>query len=152
MSFVVSNSDTYSASVTAMIYAISCYIVPLYNSIWLYDSKRPKTSCKILQHFNSMHLSDPTRHHISGSILVNIMACGLTAPSQCWSNINNVLRQFHESCFMRSAQDINLSNEFENVTFKITATSPRGRWVQRKGQNKHSCWWQKVYSNTLFSF
>ena len=31
---------------------------------------------------------------------------------------------------MGSAQDINLPNEFENATFQITATSPRGQQVK----------------------
>ena len=35
LSFVGSYSDLYSASVTAAMYAISCYIVPHYNGTWL---------------------------------------------------------------------------------------------------------------------
>ena len=36
VSLVGSNSDSCPASVTIMMYAISCYIIPRYNGIWLY--------------------------------------------------------------------------------------------------------------------
>ena len=36
VSFVGSNSDLYSTSVTAVLYVISCYIGPCYKGTWLY--------------------------------------------------------------------------------------------------------------------
>ena len=60
------------------------------------------------------------------------MACCLTAPShylnQCWLIICEVMWHSHESKF--SAQATNLWKEFENCTFKITATFLRGQWVK----------------------
>ena len=45
MSFVSSNSDLYSASVAAVTYAISCYIVLCYNTNWLdFGDIRPDCS------------------------------------------------------------------------------------------------------------
>ena len=61
------------------------------------------------------------------------MACCLTAPNhymiQCWSLISEALWHSPESNFTVSAQAIIQCNEFENYTFKITATSPRDQWV-----------------------
>ena len=62
------------------------------------------------------------------------MACCLTAPScylnQCRIFIIGVLWYSPHNNFKVSTLDINSSNEFENFTLKITATSPRSRWVK----------------------
>ena len=38
--FVDSNSDLYSTSVTAVLYAVLCYIGPCYNGTWLHKNSR----------------------------------------------------------------------------------------------------------------
>ena len=61
------------------------------------------------------------------------MACCLTAPShylnQCWLLISQILWHSPESNFTLTAHATILYNEFENHTFKIPATSPRGEPV-----------------------
>ena len=62
------------------------------------------------------------------------MACYLTAPShylnQCWLFINEVRWHSDESNFTASAQVTTLYYEFENYTFKITATASRGQFFK----------------------
>ena len=72
----------------------------------------------------------------SGSTLAQVMGCCLTALihylNQCWLLINEVLSLlWHspESNCTVNAQITVLYNEFENYTFKIIPTSPRGQWV-----------------------
>ena len=75
--------------------------------------------------------------HRSGSRLVRVMACHPMAPchysiylNQSWFLISAVLWHSPESNFTAaSAQATILHNEFENYTFKITATSPRNQWA-----------------------
>ena len=59
---------------------------------------------------------------------------GLMAPShylnQCWILIIAVLWPSPESNFIVSAKATILLNAFENDAFKITAVSPRGKWVK----------------------
>ena len=62
------------------------------------------------------------------------MAWCLTAPShylnQCWLITSEVLWHSPESNYTVSAQAPILYNKFENYTFKISATSPKGQWVK----------------------
>ena len=66
--------------------------------------------------------------------LAQVMACCLAAPShylnQCWLFINGVLWHSPKTNFSGRSQDISLSDESEEYTCKITATSPRGQWVK----------------------
>ena len=63
-----------------------------------------------------------------------VMACCLTTPShypkQCWIFVSEVLWHLHKSNFTVSVQSTILYNEFQNHTFKIITTSPRGQWVK----------------------
>ena len=88
----------------------------------------------ILQsYFNSLWPSDTIWRQRSRSTLFQVMACCLTAPShylnQCWLIISEVLWYSHENRFTVKAQEIYPWYEFENYLFKITASSPRGQWV-----------------------
>ena len=69
--------------------------------------------------------------------LVQVMACCFMAPShnlnQCWLMTNKAPWHSPKSYFTASDQATALYNKFENHTFKIKATSPRGQWQQ---QNK----------------
>ena len=62
------------------------------------------------------------------------MACCLTAPShyliQYWLLISELLWHSFESNFTASAQAAILYSKFENNTFQIIATCPRGQWVK----------------------
>ena len=79
--------------------------------------------------FNSLRPGDVIWRHWSGLTL----ACCLMAPShyldQCLLIISAALWHSPKSHFTASDQATILHNEFENCTFKITATSPRGQWV-----------------------
>ena len=72
----------------------------------------------------------------------------LMAPShylrQRWSIINRILWHIRESSFIGSAQDIHLSNDTKNDTFKITATSPRNQWINALILNRPT-----IYFNSL---
>ena len=80
-----------------------------------------------------MWTSDAIWRHRAGSTLAQVMDCCLIAPrhylNQCWLLIREVLWQSPESNFTVSAEAAILCDEFENYTFKITATSLRGQWV-----------------------
>ena len=60
-------------------------------------------------------------------------AC-LMAPShylnQCWLIISKILWHSPQSNFTARVQAAILYNEFENYTFKTSATSPCGQWVK----------------------
>ena len=58
-----------------------------------------------------------------------------------WIFVGEVQWHSTESNFMVSAQATVLYNEFEICTFKITATSPRGKWVvlTHWGRMTHIC-------------
>ena len=77
--------------------------------------------------------SDAIWRHRFGSTLAQVMACCLMAPShylnQCWVIINEVPWFSSESNFTESAHTTILYLGFENQTFRITAISPRGQWV-----------------------
>ena len=81
---------------------------------------------------NSLWLSDAIWQHRSESTLTEVMVCFLMAPSnylnQCWLIISEVLHHSPEN-FTASAPATILHNQFENYSFKTTATFPRGRWV-----------------------
>ena len=91
-------------------------------------SKCLKSNVKCL---NSLWPSDTLWHHRSGSAVAQLMTCRLTA--HAWTHvlclISEVLWHSTECSFTASAQVV-LYNEFENDTFKITATSRRGPWVE----------------------
>ena len=55
------------------------------------------------------------------------MACCL---NQCWLIISEVLWHSPENNFTAIVQSIILYNKFENYTFKIIVTFPRGQWVE----------------------
>ena len=85
---------------------------------------------------NSLWPSDAIWWQRSGSILTEvIMACCLTAPrhylNQCWLRIRcsvvSASVQFHNSLFG------NISSR--RLYFKITATFPRGQWVEHRNTN-----------------
>ena len=86
---------------------------------------------------------------INESTLAQIIACCLTAPSnylnQCSTSHQWVSVAFTWEQFIVSAQAIILYREFENYTFKIIATFPRGQWVNT-GNASHADisteeWW-----------
>ena len=84
--------------------------------------------------FNSLGPSDAIWRWGSWSTLVQVMACCLTAPShyqnQCWL-VNRVLLCY--SLKDNSAGNVHESNHcntYENYTFEINATYPRGQWVK----------------------
>ena len=85
----------------------------------------------------------PWRHR-SWSTMVQVMACCLTAPShyliQYWLLVREVLWHSPESNFTMSDQVTILYNEFENHTFKIIATPPRGHslWLSNAVQHHRS--------------
>ena len=83
---------------------------------------------------NLLWPSDARWWHGTGSILVQVMAWCLTAPSQylnqCWLLICEVLWHSPESDFILSASIATLYDDFENYTFKITATSHRNQWIK----------------------
>ena len=75
----------------------------------------------------------------SGSSLAQVMVCFQMASSnylnQCWLNIESLLCHSPEG----GGQDINLQNEFEIYTSKITSTSPRGQWVNQPKHKPTMC-------------
>ena len=97
--------------------------------------------CKMLtilfqpQYVNSLWLNDVIWSHQCrpGSTLVQVMVCSLMALrhylNQCWLLISEVLWHSPERNFTASTQATILYNEFVNYSFEITATSPRGQWV-----------------------
>ena len=84
---------------------------------------------------NSFWPSDAIWWQRPGSTLAQVIACCLTEPShhlnQCWLIISEVLWHWAESNFTASTQALILYNDFENHTFKISFTSPRGQWVKQ---------------------
>ena len=74
------------------------------------------------------------------------MACCRMARSQHlnrrWLVISEALWHSHESNFKASAPTTFLYNEFENDTFKIIATSPKGQWVKMLS-------WKKIVRSLL---
>ena len=105
-----------------------CNVVVDSNVCWIKTSAIHMYVC-----LNSMWPSDAIWWHRSGSTLTRVTACCLTALchylNQCWLLISEVLWHSSESNFTASAQATVLYNEFENYSFKITATSPRGQRV-----------------------
>ena len=96
------------------------------------------TSC-----INLLWPSDAIWQHRSGSTLAQVMACCLKAPShylnQCWLIINGILWYSPCNNFTSSAWDISTWYEFENYNFEITATSPRGQWVNSALHHQMYC-------------
>ena len=88
---------------------------------------------------NSYWPSDPIWWPRSGSTLAQVMAF----LNQCW-----LLKEFlwqSSASNLTSAQATILYNEFENYTFKITATSPRSQWVKGQTDGQTNRWrlpWQ----------
>ena len=87
-------------------------------------------------------------------------ACCLTAPShylnQCWLLISNVPWHSHESNCTASAPTNILHSKFQNYTFEIAATSPRGQWVKivrlifrPTKQTSLTIKWHDINRNTL---
>ena len=98
---------------------------------------------------NSLWNSNNKWWHESGSTLAQVMAWCCQAPShhlnQCWLLISEVL--WHSLWkFTESAQNIILYNSFENYAPKITATSPRGPWVNRSHM---FCWWTTLWCQRI---
>ena len=87
------------------------------------------------QWVNSLWPTDAIRRQRSRSRLVQVVACCLTAPShylnQCWLIISGFLWHSPTAYFTQSAQDIILSNEFQN-TCTLVKLLPhlRGQWVE----------------------
>ena len=86
--------------------------------------------------------SDAIWQHKSRSTLAQVMAYHLTAPSnnlnQCWHLISMVLWHLNESNFTGCARATILYNNFENDTFWLIATFPRGQWVKMHPKGKCS--------------
>ena len=95
------------------------FIFPSINSSW--------------QRVNWLGPSNTIWWHRSWSALAQVIACCLMEPSHFLNQLLNtgsgVLWYSHGMNFMVSAKPTILDNEFENDTFKITATSPRWQWV-----------------------
>ena len=76
---------------------------------------------------NPLRLNNSIWIHRSGQTLTQVMACCLVAPShylhQCWLIISEV------STWEQFPSYSSVYYESENFIFKITATSPRGQWV-----------------------
>ena len=92
--------------------------------------------------FTSLWPSDAIWWPRSGSTLPQVpvvIAFCLMAPShylnQCWLLISEVLKHSLDSNFIGGAEATILCYEFENYTFNITATSPRGHWVKETGKS-----------------
>ena len=90
--------------------------------------------------------SDAIWRHGYGSALAQVMACCLTAPShhlnQCWLSMREVLWHSEESDFAVSAEATFLYKEFENHTFRITATSLNSQWTKSwEHVHEHWCQW-----------
>ena len=104
---------------TISIHDIGCKIFVAFMYVWL-DSL---SLCSVIK---SIWASHHIGQHRSGSILAQAMACCLMAPShylnQCCLFISEVLWHSPESYFA-------LSIQFQNYTCRITATPPRGQWV-----------------------
>ena len=87
------------------------------------------TCCCVI--INSLWPSDAIWRHKFGSAWSQIMACCLMAAThylnQCSQPIDEVLWHSPESNSTKCAHAPILYDEFENYTFKITATSPRGQ-------------------------
>ena len=73
--------------------------------------------------------------NIDESTLAQTMAWCLMAPShylnQCWLIIKEVLWHSPQSNLIRSAHELKLYHVFRDYTFKITATSLTGQWINR---------------------
>ena len=95
--------------------------------------------------FNSLWPNDTIWWHTYGSTLAQVMACCLTAPShylnQCWLHISDILWHSPESNFTISAPASMLYSEYENHTFKVTATSCKDQWVKQKRNTYSYHWW-----------
>ena len=89
--------------------------------------------------FNSLRPGDAIWQHRTGSTLAQVMACCLTAPShylnQYWLIINWILWHLPKTNFIENTQDVNSSNEFEKIFFKIPSTYLRGQWVKEQYWN-----------------
>ena len=92
-----------------------------------YAKWRPFLSC------GRLWPSDAILRQGSGSTLAQVMTCCLTAPShclnQCWLIFCGVLYNSPEVNSTGNAYESNHYNAFENDTFKIKVTTPRGQWV-----------------------
>ena len=88
---------------------------------------------KFVPGINSLWPGDARWLERSGSTFTQIMACCLMAPShyqnQYWLIIDDILWYYFEIIFTVSTQATILYDEFKDYTFNITATSPRGQWV-----------------------
>ena len=84
------------------------------------------------------------------------MDCCQASPShylnQFWLLIINFLWHPHESNFMASTQATILYNEFENCIFRISTTSPRGKWVNWIKPVWHISNWNPITFITQRSF
>ena len=89
------------------------------------QTEKKLTHCGLVTLFGSRNLG---QHQ-----LTQVMACCLTALShylhQCWVLISEVLWHSPKSNFRASARASVLYGEFENHTFNIFATTPRGQWA-----------------------
>ena len=99
-----------------------------HRNVWRCDSWLDLYGC-----VKSLWPRDAIGSHRSGSTLVQVMAWCLTAPShylvQCWFLLSEVLWHSPEINFLVSTQATILHNEFENLTFEVSATSLMGQWV-----------------------
>ena len=81
---------------------------------------------------NSVWTSDAISSYRFSSTLAQVMTCCLTVQNhyltQYWL-IGEVLWHSSQHNFTVSTQATMLYNKFEFQTFKITATSPRGQWI-----------------------
>ena len=100
---------------------------------------------------NSLWPCDTIWRHRFGSTLAQVMACCLKHLVITWTNIDlsicKVLCCSPYSNSTRNTHEGDHYNTFENQTFKIKATSPRGQWVKPElGQLTH---WGRVTHNCV---
>ena len=84
--------------------------------------------CKLI-YMNALWPSDAIWRRRTWSTLI----CWLAAPKQylnrCWLTIKQVLCHSFQRNSCLNIQDVNPQDVFDIITIKITATSPRGWWI-----------------------
>ena len=111
-------------------------------------SRSPRDYLVDMLNFSGLVSNDAIWWHRSASTLTQVMDCCPIAPShypnQCWLIISRVLRPSSQSNSTVSAQLILLHNAFKNCIFQITATSPRGQWVNLRMSLISNHWFHGV--------
>ena len=120
-------------NISVIIFAMLSILLIHVRSIILFTFAYWVTNAIMLIIFNALWHSNAIWRNRTGSTLVWVMACCLTAPShyrnQCWLPISEVDWYLYESNFSANSAAAIQFNEFENDTFKISATSFKGQWM-----------------------